>query len=60
MRIAQKVIKLKLGLLKLAKPLENIFASSKSMGYSRGIYYRFLANYGLKNIFCFLIILPYI
>ena len=41
MNLNQKIIKPKLGLLKLAKELGNISVACKSMGYSRDIYYRF-------------------
>ena len=45
MNLHQKIIKLKLGLLELAKTLGNISSACKSMGYSRDSYYRFKSLY---------------
>ena len=41
MNLQQKIIKPKLGVLKLAKQLGNVSAACKAMGYSRDSYYRF-------------------
>ncbi len=45
MKLHQKIIKPKLGLLDLAKTLGNISSACKSMGYSRDSYYRFKSLY---------------
>lgn len=45
MNLQQKIIKLKLGVLELAKYLSNVFAAYKAMGYSRYSYYRFKELY---------------
>jgi hypothetical protein len=42
---AQKVIKVKVGLLGLAKQLGNVFPACKVIGYSRGSFYRFKERY---------------
>jgi ACT domain-containing protein len=41
MNTAQKVIKVKVGLLELAKQLGNVSQACKVMGYSRDSFYRF-------------------
>ena len=41
MNTGQKVIKVKLGLLELAKQLGNVSQACKVMGYSRESFYRF-------------------
>jgi len=41
----QKIIKTKLGLIRLAKQLGNVSDACKTMGYSRDSYYRFLELY---------------
>jgi hypothetical protein len=41
MKTAQKVIKVKVGLLELAKQLGNVSQACKVMGYSRDSFYRF-------------------
>ena len=41
MDTAQKVIKVKLGLLELGKQLGNVSQACKVMGYSRDSFYRF-------------------
>jgi ACT domain-containing protein len=41
MKTAQKVIKVKVGLLELAKQLGNVSQACKVMGYSRESFYRF-------------------
>jgi hypothetical protein len=41
MRLNQKIIKPKLGLLELAKSLGNVSSACKTLGYSRDSYYRF-------------------
>ena len=45
MHTAQKVIKVKLGLLELAKQLGNVSQACKVMGYRRDSFYRFKALY---------------
>ena len=41
MNTTQKVIKVKVGLLELAKQLGNVSQACKVMGYSRDSFYRF-------------------
>ena len=45
MHLHQKIIRPKIGLLKLAKTLGNISSACKTMGYSRDSYYRFKSLY---------------
>lgn len=45
MTVEQKIIKNKLGLLKLAKELGNISQACKIFGYSRDSFYRFKELY---------------
>jgi hypothetical protein len=45
MRLNQKIIKPKIGLLELAKSLGNVWPACKTIGYSRDSYYRFKELY---------------